>query len=171
MNMSKKRQIELTESGSTAKASKNQRDVVGIKSTKLKPLSFEEIAAIIRSGDGEKLKEIIAAKRVRDVNMHNKEKLHSLLMVASVSGFIECARVLLDHNADINYCSNYDGQSVLCSACMSGNADMFKFIIERGFIINDNVLAKVFSNSGIVLNTEIATILVGHIQDVNGERG
>ena len=103
--------------------------------------------------------------------MHNKEKLHSLLMVASVSGFIECARVLLNHNADINYCSNYDGQSVLCSACMSGNADMFKFIIERGVIINDNVLAKVFSTSGIVLNTEIATILVGHIQDVNGERG
>ena len=92
----------------------------------------------------------------------------SLLMVACKMGVIECARVLLDHNADINY-RTYNHDSALKCACLSGNLDMLRLIIERGVTINDVVIAKLFESEELVRNTGIATILVGYIQNVNIE--
>ena len=153
--MSRKRQIESTEGSSTHVASK--------KTVKVMPMTFDEIAAIIQSGDSEKLKELIEEGRVIYINMRSSHD--SLLMVACENGSIECARVLLDRRANINY-TNYSG-SVLKSACLSGKSNMLRFIIEQSVTMNDRVLSKLFDFKDIAANTEIATILVGYIQDVN----
>ena len=156
--MTKKRQIELRESSTTDRAGK--------KSAKLIPMTFDEVAAIIGSGNIEKLKEIIETGRLNDINISNGMHGVSLLMIACEIGSIECARVLLDRNADINF-STYSG-SVLKSACISGNLDVLTFIIENGVTINDNIILDLFASDAIVCNTEIATILLGHVQNVNG---
>ena len=44
---------------------------------------------------------------------------------------------------------------------------MLRFIIKQGVTINDRVLSKLFDFKDIAANTEIATILVNYIQDVN----
>ena len=162
--MTKKRNIDSSESSTANVANK--------KSVKLQPMTFDEVSAIIKSGDSEKLKELIDAGSVRNTTaMRNREAYgHSLLLMACQSGFIECARVLLDHHADINYTYiGYETPTVfaLQSACLSGNIDMVRFIISRGFEVSDRVLFRLIRNRMIMCHTEIATTLVGYMQDVN----
>ena len=154
--MTRKRQIESNELSSTKKPAKQ------------KPITFDEVAEIIQTGDSDKLREIIESGAVSDINMHQNHGFGStILMVACEGGFIECARVLLHHNADINYIS-YDG-SVLKSACLSRDSNMLEFIVKHGAVLNDSILLDLFSSGEIVRNTEIATKLVGYIQNVNLE--
>ena len=148
--------------------------------TDVTSVSFDEVTKIIMRGDSKKLKEIIEAGRVSDVNMlgglHNRT---SLLMVACNIGTIECVRVLLDYDADINYvCKQYVDSAfkylvhnALTCACLRGNLDLVRFIIERGVVINDGVLSDLFCWKEIVLNTTIASVLVEYIQDVNAKGG
>lgn len=91
----------------------------------------------------------------------------SLLMAACRSGFIECANVLLDHNADVNYAHVYRLFSVLKSACLGGNADLLRLIIGRGATINDLEIWYLVGEVEVMCNNEIATTLVGHMKDVN----
>ena len=147
----------------------NATDEASKVSTEIKPMTFDEVAAIMQSGNSEKLKEVIESGRVSDVDMKN-EHLHSLLMVAYRIRYnsIGCVKVLLDHNADINY--TYQTHSVLRSACLSGNLDMLNLIIERGVIINDNIISYLFESEELVRDTAIATVLVTNIRDVNFRR-
>ena len=152
--MAKKCQIELAESGNA-----------DVSSTKLPPMTFDEIAAIIQSGDSEKLEDVIDAGRVNNIDMRSSCEVGvSLLMVACKSGFIECARVLLDHKAFIRANSTM----VLKNACLSGNADMVRLILERGPAISDSMISYLLSPE-IIANTEIAATIVEYIQDINAE--
>ena len=143
-----------------------------VESTEIKPMSFDEVAAVIQSGDSKKLGEIIETGRVNDINMKSRDQFQcpalSLLMVACESGFIECVRVLLDHNANINYQTFH--RTVLKSTCLSGNPAILRLIIERGYIITDISVSEVVG-SMVVSNTELSTILVGSIMDVNWLEG
>ena len=152
--MTEKRQLEATDYSSIVETSK--------KSNTSLLMPFDEVAVIIESGDSEKLKEIIESGRMIDINMNvcSKEN-ESLLMIACKSGFIECARVLIDHNADIGY-STRNG-SVLKSACLSENIDMLKFIIERGAAVTDDIILCIFKTDEIIANVDITTALVGCI--------
>ena len=154
--MTKKRQIALAESSTTNRAK---------KMVKPQPLTFDEIVSIIQSGDSQKLKEIIESGKVKDINMTSNGH-ETLLMVACQSGFVECARVLLDNQANINYIANFVG-SVLRSACLSGNMDIVKFLIDRGVVINDQLIFCLLREREIMCNTEITTNLIGYIQNVN----
>ena len=146
----------------------NATDNASKKTTKSKSMTFDEIAAIIKSANSEKLREIIEAGRVSDINKQNNDKNQSLLSLACKCGSLECARVLLDHNADANYtCSRAYSDSVLKSACISGNPDIVRLVVERGFVVHDRELFHLFGESGIAPNTAIATTLVGYVQDVN----
>ena len=131
-------------------------------------MSFDEVAAIIRSGKIEKLKEVFEAGRVSDVNTLSDTYTPSLLMLACKAGFVECARVLLDNNADINY--TYQTHSVLKSACLSGNVNMLNLLIEHNVTIDDSLIMELFESDEILRNTAIATILVTKIRDVNFRR-
>ena len=150
-------------------------DEASKKPSEVEHLTFYEVVAIIQSGDSEQLREVIEAGRVSDINM--LETMHSfnyytrssLLMVACKAGFMECARVLLDHNADINYIAYVDHDSALKSACFSGSLDILNLIIERGVVFTDTIILGLFESDEVVCNTEIATILVEQIQNVNWE--
>ena len=139
------------------------------KSKGIKFMAFDEIAAIIQSRDSEKLKEVIREGRIDDINMVGGNNYTSLLMIACRGGFIECAKVLLDHNANINYQTKK--ASVLKSACMSGNVDMLRFLIERNIKITDRITLTCFDSASILGNTEITAILIEYINDVNWEEG
>ena len=154
--MVKKRQVALAESSATNGAK---------KMVKPQPLTFDEIVSIIQSGDSQKLKEIIESGKVKDINMIGAST-ETLLMVACKSGFVECARVLIDNHANINYIANVVG-SVLRSACLSGNMDMVRFLIEQGVVINDQVIFCLLREREIVCKVEVATTLIGYIQNVN----
>ena len=158
--MTKKRQTNSIDVSSTINASK--------KSANGQLMTFDEIAAIIQSTNSEKLREIIEAGRVRDINKQNNDKNQTLLSLACKCGSLECARVLLDHNADANYrCSRVYSDSVLKSACLSGSPDVIRLVVERGAVVHDLELSRLFGERGIAPNTAIATILVGYVQDVN----
>ena len=88
----------------------------------------------------------------------------SLLMIACKSGFIECVKSLLGHNADIKY-RTYSG-SVLKSVCLICNVEMLRCIVER-VALTDQVILYLLACPEIITNTEIAAILVGYIQNVN----
>ena len=119
----------------------NRTTRVTNKSTKSNFMSFDEVAAIIQSGDSKKLRAIIKGGRVSDINMLGGNRHStSLLMVACTCGSIECARVLLDHDANINF--HTKSMSVLKSACISGNVDILILLIEFGVIVNDNIIFK-----------------------------
>ena len=152
--MTKKRQIKLTEPSLLNESNK-----------KTKSTTFDEIAAIIQSGESEKLRKIIEDGGVSDINMvgnTNNTNAGTFLTIACESGFTDCARVLLDHKANINIVPT----SVLKNACLSGNTDMLRFIIERGVPLNDTVIHYLFSSTDSIVNAEVSTILVGHIQNV-----
>ena len=136
--------------------------------TEIKPMSFDEVAVIIRSGNNEKLKEVFEAGRVNDINALSDTYTPSLLVLACKAGFIDCARVLLDNNADINY--TYQTHSVLKSACLSGNVNMLNLLIEHNVTIDDSLIMELFESDEILRNTAIATILVTKIRDVNFRR-
>ena len=137
-------------------------------SSEINSISFDEVTAIVQSGDSDKLREVIEIGRVSGINIRCNRYIRSCwLMMACRGGFIECAKVLLEHNADVNY-RTYDGrESVLKSACLRGNTTILNLIIERGIRFTDNILLDLFGLVKIVRNTEIATILVRHIQNVN----
>ena len=147
-----------------------------IKTAEIIPLTFDEVAAVIQSGDSDKLREVIDEGRVSDINMQQNKHSPSLLMVACRGGSIECARVLLDHNANINFTSlannNYQTvyDSVLRSACLSGNVNMLNLLIEHNVTIDDSLILDLFESDEILRNTAIATVLVTKIRDVTFRR-
>lgn len=140
------------------------------KSTEINSMTFDEVSAIIRSHNSEKLREVIEAGRVGDINMKN-DNSQSLLMVACRIRYdsMDCVKVLLDYNADISY--RTDTESVLKCACLSRNVDMLNLTIERGVLINDSIILHLFESEDIVRNTLITTVLIQHIEDVSWEEG
>ena len=132
-------------------------------------LPFHEIRSIITSGDSAKLKEIIKEGRIDDINMtsSNFSPVESLLSFACQSGFIDCAEVLLENGADVNFCDYKNNNPVLESSVLSGSADIIKLLITRGIIYDDFFLLKLFRGRRIAADTDIADILVDLIEDVN----
>ena len=135
-------------------------------SEKEMPLSFDEISLIIKSGDCEKLKELIKEGKIDDINMLNNYVLpaQTLLSVACRSGCVSCAEVLIDNGA---YFKPYGTDIVFESACLSDNIDMVNLILSSGYEVTDEGLLKIFSNREIASNTKITEILLDLIKDAN----
>ena len=86
-------------------------------------LTFDEAKLIIQSGETELLDSEIKAGKL-DVNMIDDKKTQTLLMAATTMGLIDCAILLLNHGADVNY-RQQNCNSLLSCACLSGNVDMY----------------------------------------------
>ena len=133
------------------------------------PLSFHEIRSVIESGDSVKLKKIIKEGRIDDINMLNYHSYPylTLLSVACRSGFIDCAEVLLNNGANVNFLDYQNCNPVLKSMLTSGSVDMIQFIIARGLIVDDKTLLNSLLDREIASKTVITEILIGLIKDVN----
>ena len=127
---------------------------------------FDEVASIIEKGDSHELSRIFDSGQLDDIN---KPKLFlgpTILTIACESGFIDCVKVLLDHKADLNHINQRE--SILTSACASGSVEMVRFVIANGLEINDRIiLMRVFQTVDILVNTEVVTILIEYINDIN----
>ena len=97
---------------------------------------------IILEKDSIKLNDIIARGLLPDINMiEPKHPYHSLLILAVLSNSYECALILIDHGADINQRSGYVGNdSALTYASRTGSFTNIKFLLNSGFMVNDDML-------------------------------
>ena len=89
----------------------------------VKPADFialNQIEAAIESGDSAKLREIIKASHIANINLLISNRLvkKTLLMLCCDVGNVECLEVLLDSGADPNIITE-SGNCALVSACMS----------------------------------------------------
>ena len=134
--------------------------------SKIDLLSFDEIAAIIQRGDSKQLQEIIESKQVSDINVRSSGyPALTFLNFACLIGSVECVAVLLNNDANINEDTYHE--SNLKYACQSGNLEMIKFVIHGDFTINDEVILYLFEFAKVASSTEISTILLEHVKDVN----
>ena len=78
------------------------RDGVKEMSIKITHLTFNEIEAILKDDDSEKLKENIDNSRIENVNMR-VNATGTLLITACKVGSIECVKFLLEHGALTEY--------------------------------------------------------------------
>ena len=131
----------------------------------IKQMKFDEVEPIIESGDSDLLRTVLETGLFNDINKPKSLHGPTLLMIACQTGFIDCVKVLLEYTTDINYLNQND--SVLSYACRSGSVEMVHFIIASGFEINDEILKNLFRSEILMKNTDIVTILIDYIQDVN----
>ena len=139
------------------------------QSVKALPLSFDEIRSIIQIGDSTKLKELIKDGRIDDINKisYNTSPYQTLLSIACRSGSIDCAEILLNNGANVNFVDSQNCNPVLKSMLASGNVDLIRFIIARGLTLDDKTLLNSLCDREVAANTVITEILIGLIKDVN----
>ena len=127
-------------------------------------MKFDEVESILERGDSNQLRNIFETGLFNDINMPKSLHGPTLLMIACQTGSIDCVKVLLEYNADINYLNQND--SVLSCACRSGCVELVRFIIASGFKINDEIINNIFRSEYLMQNTEIITILIDYIHDI-----
>ena len=131
-------------------------------------LTYSQIKAIIRSGDGVKLKELIESGRIV-VDMVNQRKSRDLLIDACEKGLLECVKVLLEYHTHPSRDFNL---KILRSACRSGNTDLLHFLMEKGMVISDDfLLSVIISARDLLKSTEILVILIESFKDINYRYG
>ena len=128
-------------------------------------LTFDEVASIIERVDSDELRRILETGQFDDIHERKGLCRPTLLMIACKTGFIDCVKVHIDHNADINHPDQHD--SLLSCACFSWSVDMVRFIIANGLEITDEAIMNVFQSENLMKNTEIISILAERIKNVD----
>eukprot|EP01104_Vermistella_antarctica_P009871 TRINITY_DN2590_c0_g2_i2.p1 TRINITY_DN2590_c0_g2~~TRINITY_DN2590_c0_g2_i2.p1 ORF type:complete len:124 (+),score=15.33 TRINITY_DN2590_c0_g2_i2:288-659(+) len=82
------------------------------------------------------------------------------LHLASLQGQMKCARLLLDHKANVNSVTKA-GWTPLFSACRSGNGDLAWYLLSSGGTLGDKNIEEWWS-------AEIKKLLVGIHEMFNG---
>ena len=137
------------------------------KVKKFNQIDFDELKALIIKGDSEKLKELIIGRKITSTNMKDQNEDESLLMVACNNDSIECLKLLVDYNVGFHINDNdfYSVLEPICAMCDRGNVEMLQYILEKG--ISDDVIHEIFRRcKDMMSNTEIFTVLVDHIKDI-----
>ena len=128
-------------------------------------LTYDQIKAIIKSGDCDQLDDVIKAGQIVDINMTNKSNSSNLLIEACKKGSVECVKILLENEANIN--SSFNVQVLIC-ASRSGNSVLLEYLIEKGIIFSDELLLLVISSArDILIDTAISTILIERFKDID----
>ena len=89
-------------------------------------------------------------------------------MVACEAGSVECVKMLLAHNADVNY--ETDKCTALTSACKSGNIEIVNLIISRDELSIELVYSAIVScmiSTALCANITIVKVLLSRIPDIN----
>ena len=159
--MDRKRKLDSTAEEAEEKGSLPQNDAI----------SSQEILAIILADDYERLQENIENGKIEDVNLViNIFTRSSLLMTACKAGSVDCAKVLLSNNADVNY-RGLVGSSAVSSAAEGGNIDIVNLIISREDL-NINLLYQplhehICDPSDFPLSTELVKLFISRLPDIN----
>ena len=135
-------------------------------------ITSEELESILSADDYKQLQENIEKGKIKDVNMTiTADTDISLLMMAGEAGAIECVKVLLANNADVNYTDYYE-RSAVTSAAESGNTNLLLLILSRDELEADLVYEALHDplcsgSSAFELSTEVAELLISRLPDVN----
>ncbi len=116
----------------------------------------EDIFQLARSGEVNKLRELIDLNPELDINQKN-HKGYSPLMLAVYNGNHEVSRMLLEEGADPNS-SDLSGSTVLMGAAFKGDVEMVILLVNRGAkpdLINHNGItaeqwARAFGRRNVV---------------------
>ena len=133
----------------------------------IKQMKFDEVESILERGDSNQLRTLLETGQFNDINKPKSLHGPTLLMIACKTGSIDCVKILLEYKADIRYRNYFD--SVLSSACSSGNVNVVRFVIASGFEINDEIINNVFRSKILMKNTPIISVLIEYICDINNK--
>jgi len=131
----------------------------------------EQVFDSARSGDAERLGDLLGRGLPANIRNHNGD---SLLMLASYHGHFDATRVLLERGADPQLRNN-KGQTPLAGAAFKGDLEMVKLLIECGADVEgaspDGKTALMMA--AMFNRTEIVEYLIEqgadpHAADVNG---
>ena len=136
----------------------------------------KKIAAweLIKSGNSDKLRELLNKREISNINacVYRDGQMSALLTTASKLGQLQCVNALLEHgaNKDILCGMVLDKSRILVSsvylACFEGHIEVVKLLLEHGAPLNSPTCAPLCGacRSG---NTEIARFLIDQGADVN----
>ena len=111
----------------------------------------------VRSGDYAGVKKLI--EEGTDVNAQTKEGVPAL-MIASIIGHIEVAKLLIEEGADVNTRDN-DGGTALIWASQEGHTEVVKLLIKEEADVNaqNNVGYTALMAASVSGHTEIVKLL------------
>ena len=136
----------------------------------VKLMTFEEIKRIIIfEKDSVKLNDFIAMGLIPNINMTlHQHPYHSLLITAILSNSYECALILIECGADINQRSGLNGNdSALAYISRTGSLANIKFLLNSGFIVNDDILYHCIDESIKRRNVGVVLLLIPLMSSVD----
>ncbi|MFI4937741.1 MAG: ankyrin repeat domain-containing protein [Candidatus Berkiellales bacterium] len=135
-----------------------------------------------QEGDGVQLNALIAAEiSVNNDRVEPENPDYNPLYQAAEKNQFGSVKILVQHQANVNYAGG--GSSVLSAAVKTGNAEMVKYLLEKGATTYLNkeapdLINYIHGNGELPLATaadsgfvEIAKILIDHGADVNARTG
>ena len=128
-------------------------------------MNFDKVASVIEKGDSSELRRTLETGLFENINERRDPHRPSLLMIACKSGNLDCLKVLLESQTDLNYL-NYD-YSVLRCACRNGGVDMIRYVIARGLELSAQAVVNVFSKEEIRKNTDAIAVLDEFVQKLD----
>ena len=135
-------------------------------------LTNHEIEAIIAADDYESLQENIQSTKIKDINKPITEYTHkSMLMKACEDCSIDCVKVLLSNEADVNYTDDYE-YSVVSYAAASGNINLLNLILSQD-ALNINLVYNTLhahlstSSISLQLTIDVIKLLISRLPDIN----
>ena len=132
-------------------------------------VSIGQAALLIQQNEPEKLKEIIDGGKILNINQPIASYTsQTLLSFACELGHLDCVKLLVDNNAEINNNNENTLKELLKSITRGGNVEILRYLLEKGLVLNDD-RCLLFCNGFIDMkaDNEMFPILVQHIQDVN----
>ena len=130
-------------------------------------ISVNEAAILItKTGKNEKLKEIIEQGKIVNINeTFGSYPTESLLTVACERGNLDCVKLLVENNVDIN---NKDTlKDILRSLISSSNVEILTYLLEKGLVFDDYTLLDSKYFLRMDADNALFPILVELIRDVN----
>ena len=155
-----------------AKDSK-ENDLCAASVAKSKPfLDFNGIMPIIEADNSEILSEMIKQGRVSDIDMSKDNDSKSTLLTEACNlRSLGCVKVLLNNGAALH--TNSMNHDPLTNACKGGDIELINLIFNEWHNINndsdiiDYFILHCFSLSDVIYNTEVTTVLLDRITDIN----
>ena len=102
--------------------------------------SLNKIEIAIRSENSDDLNRLPTKGYITNINTIFPQLNHrSVLMMTCEAGNLDCVKVLLQNHANVNARTDTGG-CALISACLSGNYELFNYLIANGTDLDDSLI-------------------------------
>lgn len=141
--------------------------------SEIESVALQKIRRAITVDNSYELQQLLNENYVIDINAQYETLGNStILMIACSIGSLECVKVLIDNDADVNKQCPHD-KNALTSACMSGNLELLHYLFDHKLVYDDVILkacfVSVLSQTSLP-RLEVIKVLLSHVQDINYRR-